>query len=77
MVPWEVGMNNWAPWIPCTNWPEVRMNWGIATGWGWDNNCGNVAIGAELGGKRCDVAVVLDGVDAVAAAKFLYIYWQY
>lgn len=40
IIPCDVGISNCAPWIPCTSWPEAKMNWGIAAGWGAVNNCG-------------------------------------
>lgn len=47
-LPCDVGMRSWAPWMPCTSWPEVMMNCGIATGWGCDRSWVSVAIGAVV-----------------------------
>lgn len=33
-LPCEVGINSWAPWMPWTNCPEAKINWGIGAGWG-------------------------------------------
>lgn len=27
-----MGISSWAPCIPCTSWPEAKINWGIGAG---------------------------------------------
>lgn len=63
--------------MPWTCWPDVEMNWGIPTGWGWERSWGSVAMGAELVGKRWDATVVLDGVATVPAIKKFHKYRKY
>lgn len=39
-IPWDVGMRSWAPWMPCTSWPDASINCGIAAGCGAAKSCG-------------------------------------
>lgn len=39
-LPCEVGTKSWAPWIPCTIWPDVKINCAIDVEFGKDNSWG-------------------------------------
>jgi hypothetical protein len=51
-IPCEVGMRSWAPWMPCTSWPEARMNWGIAAGCGAASSWGKAVADCAADVRR-------------------------